>query len=150
MSAPKLKQGSRSRKLDLARVLVVDDDVASRLTLQILLQAGGYRVDVAASAAEAVGKMDEHQYELVLSDLQTESPQAGLAVLAHAHGKDYKPATALITADCNPALSRSSQQSVFVEPEDVPSLLGKVAELIGQRAVRQAGHAAGDWVIRDG
>src|SRR5712671_1470537 len=84
--------------LDLARVLVVDDDPASRLTLQTVLEAGGYRVDAAATAAEAVGKLDHEQYELVLSDLQMESPEAGLKVLAHAKLMAYQPATALITS----------------------------------------------------
>src|SRR3979411_3324583 len=83
--------------VDLARVLVVDDDPTSRLTLQTVLEAGGYRVDAAATAAEAVGKMDREQYQLVLSDRQMESPQAGLKVIAHANMMDYKPATALIT-----------------------------------------------------
>jgi CheY-like chemotaxis protein len=54
-------------------------------------------VDAAASAAEAVGKLDEQEYELVLSDLQMESPEAGLKVLAHARNMDYKPATAIVT-----------------------------------------------------
>ena len=80
-----------------ARVLLVDDDLASRLTLKTVLEAGGYNVDSAASAAEAVSKLNEGQYELVLSDLQMESPEAGLKVLAHARMMDYKPAMALIT-----------------------------------------------------
>ena len=42
-------------------------------------------------------KLDEGSYALVLSDLQMESPHAGLKVLAHARMMDYKPATALIT-----------------------------------------------------
>src|SRR5208282_6548262 len=83
--------------MEMARVLLVDDDVASRLTLQTVLRAGGYRVDSAASAAEAYGKLDEQEYELVLSDLQMESPEAGLKVLAHARMMDYKPATAIVT-----------------------------------------------------
>src|SRR5690242_20505628 len=90
-------QISRVHGLDLARVLLVDDDLTSRLTLQTVLEAGGYHVDAAASAAEAFGKLSERQYELVLSDLKMESPEAGLQVLAHARMMDYKPATALIT-----------------------------------------------------
>ena len=43
-----------ARSLDLARVLLVESDVASRLTLQTLLEAGGYSVDVAASAADSI------------------------------------------------------------------------------------------------
>ena len=54
-------------------------------------------MDSAASAAEAVGKLDERQYELVLSDLQMESPEAGLKVIAHARLMEYKPATAILT-----------------------------------------------------
>src|SRR5271155_2216045 len=87
----------RNSDLDLARVLLVDDDPTSRLTLQTVLEAGGYHVDAAASAAEAVGKLDEQEYELVLSDLQMESPDSGLKVLAHARMMDYKPATAIVT-----------------------------------------------------
>ena len=84
--------------LELARVLVVDDDLASRLTCRRCSKPGGYRVDAAATAAEAVGKMEDQEYQLVLSDLQMESPEAGLKVLAHANMMNYKPATALITA----------------------------------------------------
>jgi len=125
----------RSLEYELARVLLVDDDPTSRLTLKTVLEAGGYNVDAAASAAEAVGKLDEREYELVLSDLQMESPEAGLKVIAHARMKDYKPATALITTYQNhrPAPTRKSN-SLLIKPEDIPGLLGKVAELIGQRA----------------
>src|SRR5215212_11310699 len=96
--------------LELARVLVVDDDLASRLTLQTVLEAGGYRVDAAATAAEAVGKMEDSEYELVLSDLQMESPEAGLKVLAHAQMMDYKPATALITSYHNTVYSSAADR----------------------------------------
>ena len=123
---------------ELARVLLVDDDPFSRLTLKTVLEAGGYKVNVAASAAEAVGKLDEGEYELVLSDLQMESPEAGLKVLAHARMMDYKPATALITSyqDSHPEPTRN-QKSMLIKPEDVPGLLGKIADLIAERATRR-------------
>jgi CheY-like chemotaxis protein len=124
--------------LQLARVLLVDDELTSRLTLQTLLQAGGYSVDVAASAAEAVGKLDEQQYELVLSDPEMESPEAGIRVLAYARLKDYRPATALVTAYHKAQVGGGNDDTqVFVEPEDVPALLAKIAELIGLRASRR-------------
>ncbi len=121
---------------DLARVLLVDDDPASRLTLKTVLEAGGYSVDSAASAAEAVGKLDEGEYELVLSDLQMESPRAGLKVLAHARIMEYKPATALIQTYRNEPAAEP-QSSMLIKPEDVPGLLSKVADLISQRATRR-------------
>src|SRR5262249_51183878 len=88
-----------------------------------------------------VGKLDEGQYELVLSDLQMESPQAGLKVLAHAKMMDYKPATAIITTYQSVAPRGAGPdpktRSVLIEPEDIPSLLGKVADLLGQRVGRR-------------
>ena len=123
--------------LELARVLVVDDNLTSRLTLQTVLQAGGYRVDSAATAAEAVGKLEHQEYQLVLSDLQMESPEAGLEVLAHARAMDYKPATALITAYHNHVESQTSRGRVLVAPEDIPGLLSKVATLIARRVSRK-------------
>jgi CheY-like chemotaxis protein len=126
----------RCLEFELARVLLVDDDPTSRLTLQTVLQAGGYHVDAAASAAEAVGKLDERVYELVLSDLQMESPEAGLKVLAHARMMDYKPATAIVTTyqhNTKPA----KQVRMLITPEDIPELLAKVANMISQRAARK-------------
>ena len=112
--------------------------VASRLTLQTLLRAGGYCVDVASSAAEAVEKMDHSQYVLVLSDLGMRSSEEGRKVLAYARRKDYKPATASVTAyHGSGPLPTARQADVVVETEDVPRLLTKVAELIGLRAIRR-------------
>src|SRR5271157_4545354 len=122
--------------MEMARVLLVDDDVTSRLTLQTVLEAGGYRVDAAASAAEAVEKLDDREYELVLSDLRMESPEAGLKVLAHARMMDYKPATALITTYHHSKSRggvRSAAGTVLIEPEDLPELLSRVADLISER-----------------
>jgi CheY-like chemotaxis protein len=121
---------------EVARVLLVDDDPTSRLTLKTVLEASGYNVDSAASAAEAVGKLDAGQYELVLSDLQMESPQAGLKVLAHAKMMDYKPATAIVTTYQSVGPTRKSS-SVLIRPEEVPALLGKIADLLGHRASRR-------------
>jgi two-component system, chemotaxis family, chemotaxis protein CheY len=105
------------------------------LTLKAVLEAGGYAVDSAASAAEAVGKMDGREYELVLSDLQMESPEAGLKVLAHARLMDYKPATALLTTYQTPTRPNDNRPTL-IRSEDLPELLDKVANLISNRAVR--------------
>ena len=121
----------------MARVLLVDDNPASRLTLQTLLQAGGYSVDAAASAAEAVGKLDEQEYELVLSDLGMESPEAGYRVIAHARRMEYSPATALITKDHDESEPIDDSDSTLVEPEDVQGLFTQVADLISARARRR-------------
>jgi CheY-like chemotaxis protein len=135
-----MSESDRCMDFELARVLLVDDDPTSRLTLQTVLEASGYHVDSAASAAEAVGKLEEQEYQLVLSDLQMESPEAGLKVLAHARMMDYKPATAIVTTyqNAKPAHGRPQRQArMLITPEDVPGLLAKVANLISERAARK-------------
>ena len=129
---------TRILDFDLARVLLVDDDPTSRLTLQTVLKAGGYHVDSAASAAEAVGKLDAGVYELVLSDLEMESPDSGWKVISHARMKDYKPATALLTTYQNERPTPAKRQNfLLIKPEDIPELLSKVAYLISDRATRR-------------
>jgi CheY-like chemotaxis protein len=127
----------RVRDLELARVLLVDDDLMSRLTLKAVLEASGYFVDAAGSAAEAVGKLDRQQYELVVSDPEMESPEAGLRVLAHARLMHYEPATAILTTSQNSW--PDGGKPMLIKPEDLPGLLSTVADLISRRAVQIVG-----------
>jgi CheY-like chemotaxis protein len=123
--------------LELARVLLVHGELASRLTLQTILAAGGYAVDVAATPSEAFAKLDERQYALVLSTSDFDSSGSGRDVLAYARVKDYKPATALVTGSSETKLHRRRTDRFSIHTENVPSFLGDVAELIGLRASRR-------------
>ena len=91
-------------------------------------------MEVAATEAEALSKLDEEQYELVLCDVGL-----GRNLLAYARVKDYRPATALITSDepwpeRHPHRRRSQ---ISICAENLPNLLETVAELIGLRASRR-------------
>ena len=124
--------------LDLARVLLVHGQLAPRLALQTILQASGYAVDVAGTPAEAMTKLDEGQYELVLSDAELGSRPSGRNVLAYARVKDYHPATALVTSsESDRRKVGRSRQQIAIYTENLPHLLAEVAELIGVRASRR-------------
>jgi CheY-like chemotaxis protein len=125
--------------LDLARVLVIHGELAPRLALQTILQAGGYAVEVASTPSEALAKLDDGEFELVLSDTDLGSPEDGRKVLAYARVKDYRPATALITGSSLAAFQAPTSHHMSIHTEDIPLLLGKVAELIGLRARRRSG-----------
>src|SRR5215831_2302870 len=115
---------SSPRALDLARVLLVHGELAPRLTLQTILQAGGYAVDVAGTPAEALTKLDESKYELVLSD----ADPASRNVLAYARIKDYRPATAMIRSN-EPFVHRISARSSYeisIHTQNIPHLLERV------------------------
>ncbi|MBA3240371.1 MAG: response regulator [Acidobacteria bacterium] len=64
-----------------ARLLVVDDEESIVLTISEVLRIEGYSVDVASSGREAVARLREAEYDLVLTDLHMEDGD-GLNVLA--------------------------------------------------------------------
>ena len=133
----RLPQTTERRALDLARVLLVHGELAPRLALQTILQASGYAVDVAATPAEAINKLDEGQYELVLSDAELGSGPSGRNVLAYARVKDYHPATALVTSSERDRRKVGRRHQIAIYTENLPHLLAEVAELIGVRASRR-------------
>lgn len=132
----------RPRNRRVARVLLADTGLASRLTLKSILSAAGYSVSGVATAAEALGKLDTAEYQLVLADLRAESEDAGPQVLAYARQKEFRPATALLASDLSETGVRkfggaAHNQAVHISHENISQLLGSVAELIGRRADRR-------------
>ncbi len=123
----------------VARVLLADAELASRLALKTILSVAGYAVSGAASAAEAMCQLDQSEFELVLADLRKESDDAGRSVLAYARQKDFRPATALIASKMSDTMvSTHKDQSIRISNEDVFHLLDRVAALISRRAGRRA------------
>ena len=131
-----------SGKRRVARVLLADSDLTSRLALKTLLATAGYAVDGAASGSEAIAHLDEHEYQLVLADLRSESGEAGPRLLAYARQKEFHPATALISSRMSEMEEwrgevPASDQVVRMSDANVSYLLARVAELIGDRADRR-------------
>lgn len=132
----------RPHRDTVARVLLADTVLASRLVLKTLLSAAGYAVSGAATAAEAIGKLDRREYQLVLADLRGESEDAGPRLLAYARQKEFRPATALMASDMSETYgpvrrSDSPNHAVHISNENVCYLLDRVAALISRRADRR-------------
>ena len=135
----------QTRDRRVARVLLADTGLATRLTLKSILSTAGYSVSGVATAAEALGKLDTGEYQLVLADLRAESEDAGPQVLAYARQKEFRPATALLASELasdlaatgNPALEADVRSSVHISQENISSFLSGVAELISRRADRR-------------
>jgi CheY-like chemotaxis protein len=132
----------KRRRQRVARVLLADAALTSRLALKTILSTAGYAVSGVATAAEAIGKLNEGEYQLVLADLRAESEEAGRHLLAYARQKEFRPATALIASDVSET-SRSARQgesynrAIHISNENVSYLLERVAALISQRADRR-------------
>ena len=117
---------------EVASVLLMEDDVTARLTLQAILEASGYSVDCAASAPEAMDKLEKGQYALVLCGARSDRGECR-RVISHARAQDYKPATAYLTAS-GAAFRRPKSGKLLIKPLEVPALLTKIADLLADRA----------------
>jgi len=51
------------------RVLIVDDEESIRITLAEFIKEDGYVIDIAGDAAEALGLMDKHAFDVVVTDI---------------------------------------------------------------------------------
>ncbi|RMG16350.1 MAG: sigma-54-dependent Fis family transcriptional regulator [Planctomycetota bacterium] len=81
----------------MAHVLVVDDEPSLRQTVSITLSRAGHSVDAAASGEEAVHRIGEVLYDVVVTDLRMEGVD-GLAVLEAVKARDADAEVLIITA----------------------------------------------------
>src|SRR4051812_22177459 len=81
----------------MAHILVVDDQRSLRQTLAITLSRAGHGVDEAASGADAVRRVDDTLYDLVITDLKMEEVD-GLAVLEAVKARDQDTEVLIVTA----------------------------------------------------
>jgi len=76
-----------------ARVLVVDDEAAIRLTLDVILRRVGYSVTTVANGEEALAWLMEHPVDLLLLDLGL----PGISGLEVAHyAQEHHPSAVVV------------------------------------------------------
>src|SRR2546423_3789714 len=63
-----------------ARLLVVDDEESVALTVGEVLRQEGYEVETASSGNEAIARLEQSEFDLILTDLHMEAGD-GLSVL---------------------------------------------------------------------
>ncbi|NOX54189.1 MAG: hybrid sensor histidine kinase/response regulator [Planctomycetes bacterium] len=61
---------SEPRQTTIAPVLIVDDSLTTRMMEKAILESAGYEVDVAANGEEAFRKLVQHNYSLVITDVE--------------------------------------------------------------------------------
>ena len=141
------------------RILVAADDMPARLTLEAVLHKSGYSVDSAARLTleavlhkaaiqliprplpEAMDKIEDEQYALILCNLRQESPDACRKVIGLAQRQEYKPATAYLTTSSDGESNDPESDDLLVETIEVPALLTEIADLIASRAAYRAQRA---------
>ncbi len=80
-----------------SRILVVDDEESLREILTIMLHREGYRVDAAADGLQALTRLKEYGYDLVISDIKMPRLN-GFELLRHIKERTPETAVIMITA----------------------------------------------------
>jgi|AntAceMinimDraft_17_1070374.scaffolds.fasta_scaffold01057_9 putative nucleotidyltransferase with HDIG domain len=78
-------------------ILAVDDEEAIRTVLKTILEGEGYLCDTAASANEAVGRLRENQYDVILTDIMMPG-MSGIELLDLIRKRDDEIAVIMLTA----------------------------------------------------
>lgn len=109
------------------RLLFVDDEPIIRITLKAVLANHGYDVTTAATVAEALEKITQEKFEVLLSDLNIGNPGDGLTVVSAMRRTQPDAVTIILTGfpAFETALEAIRQQvdDYIVKPAHIPSLL---------------------------
>jgi len=81
----------------MQRLLVVEDDAGVRTTIKTFLELEGYEVEAVSSTAEAIRRLGESEFPIVISDIYLDE-RTGLDVLAAARRQNPDCAVILMTA----------------------------------------------------
>ncbi len=114
------------------RILLVDDEFPILLTLKAILEIHGFEVETAEGVREAVQKLEQHSFHMVITDMKMEYDTAGYDVIRAARRQSYDPATAILTA--YPSLGSDwhhhGAQSLLVKPVGTDDLLRQIEALL--------------------
>lgn len=80
------------------RILLVDDDRGLRYALSALLRDAGHQVEQAGDGPEALDRLVQGTFDIVLLDIGLPS-MSGLDILARARALDFPPLVIMMTSD---------------------------------------------------
>ncbi len=113
----------------MQRILVVEDDGSVRATIVTFLELEGYAVDPVASTRDAMERLNQSAYPIVISDIYIDD-RTGLDVLDAARRRDPKCAVILMTArgtmETVMAATRGGAFDYVAKPFDLDRLLETV------------------------
>jgi DNA-binding NtrC family response regulator len=118
------------------KILVVDDDNAFRIGTVAMLEDNGFEVRTAANGEEAVRKIADHQFDLVLTDLVMPAFN-GIDLLKHI--KERYPLTPVMMITGFGSITtaveamRLGAQDYITKPSDNDELLLKIQRVLKER-----------------
>jgi DNA-binding NtrC family response regulator len=121
-------------------VLIIDDEVEIRESLQTLLELEGYEVEAAATGEEGLARLGEHPFDLVLLDLALPD-RNGIELLPEIRALDFQIAIIMITAygtveDAVRAM-QTGAANFLQKPWDNEKLLADVRVAVARRKAEE-------------
>jgi DNA-binding NtrC family response regulator len=117
------------------RILVIDDEADIRESLELLLTAENYVVDVAENGAQGLQKFESGTYDLVLLDLMMPD-RSGMDVLADIRQRDPETPVFMLTAYGSVEVAvralKSGANDYFSKPWDNEKLLIEIERMISK------------------
>jgi len=121
------------------RILVVDDEANARIALAELLREEGYDVETAADAFKALGKLDEFDPHLILTDLKMPGMD-GIELMKRLSSDDRDVAVVVMTAfgavDTAVAAMRAGALDYLTKPLNFDELLIVTQRALERRTLR--------------
>jgi two-component system response regulator HydG len=119
-----------------ARILVVDDDPTFRMTTAALLEADGYTVDTAPDGQQAVERLKDRQFDLLLVDLRMPGIDGISLVEAlrlWGHGVPILMISGFGTVDSAVRALQTGVDDFLLKPVEPDVLSSRVADLLERR-----------------
>ena len=125
-----------------ARILVVDDDPTFRMTTAALLEADGYGVDTASDGQEAVERLKDRRFDLLLVDLRMPGID-GIALVEAlrlwGHGVPILMISGFGTVDSAVRALQTGVDDFLLKPVEPDVLSARVADLLERRPQQAVG-----------
>jgi DNA-binding NtrC family response regulator len=132
--------GDSSMADSLARILVVDDEVAIRESLEELLKLEGYTTRMAADGVEGLRILDQESFDLVLLDLALPG-QSGLELLPQIKERHLDLPIIMITAygtvDNVIEAIRAGAENFIQKPWDNEKLLADIRSAVARHKAEE-------------
>lgn len=135
----------------MSRILVVDDDTATRHVLKSVLTTAGYDTSVARDGVEALKTLAGQPFDLLLLDVWMPRMN-GLDLLAKLRASDARPRVIVMTSDDAPeTLLKAVREQAFKyvhKPVEAPELLDSVRAVLNAAEAPpiEVISARSDWV----
>lgn len=119
----------------MPKILVVEDNQLTRITLDRFLRSQGYEVELAEDGAQAISLLDKNEFDLVLSDVMMPNLN-GWDLADHLNSVLPETPVVLMTAYAQLQSAQGALRSppeVVLKPLQLSDLLSKIRQKLDQK-----------------